>query len=200
MDHPRSRGVYTSKGRPALSASGSSPLARGLPSTGSPTAAAGRDHPRSRGVYKILTTANGRDAGSSPLARGLRAGPATQWVAGPDHPRSRGVYMQAYLGKGQPYGSSPLARGLPMCLECPATRFWIIPARAGFTTPPPGSLVAAEDHPRSRGVYPPVVVYTWPAWGSSPLARGLRLSGLNIGDGPRIIPARAGFTHRVSWP
>ena len=70
-DHPRSRGVYRTVSAGASSASGSSPLARGLrgPDTGRPLrgriipARAGftspggrarrwrRDHPRSRGVY-----------------------------------------------------------------------------------------------------------------------------------------------------
>ena len=36
--------------------------------------------------------------------------------------------------------------------------------------------------------------------GSSPLARGL-LDGLGlVGDRPRIIPARAGFTNGMRWP
>ena len=91
-DHPRSRGVYDGLRVTLNSASGSSPLARGLP-------------PRSAGM-------GGGSRGSSPLARGLRlsqrAGqrwrriiPAragftrvTRMFRGPcwDHPRSRGVY------------------------------------------------------------------------------------------------------------
>ena len=54
----------------------------------------------------------------------------------------------------------------------------IIPAHAGFTTPPPASFVASEDHPRTRGVYP----FT-PSHSPSP---------------HWIIPAHAGFTSRVS--
>ena len=54
------------------------------------------------------------------------------------------------------------------------------------------------DHPRSRGVYPRLTVAVSARWGSSPLARGLRLHG-DPEQGPlRIIPARAGFTTRTS--
>ena len=53
---------------------------------------------------------------------------------------------------------------------------------------------AAEDHPRSRGVYS----LTPSSWsqptGSSPLARGLRVAGAALVEGDGIIPARAGFT------
>ena len=52
------------------------------------------------------------------------------------------------------------------------------------------------DHPRSRGVYAPPLAVTPTAHGSSPLARGLRGGGDGRDLLPRIIPARAGFTHR----
>ena len=54
--------------------------------------------------------------------------------------------------------------------------------------------MGGQDHPRSRGVYPP---RTWPVSyerGSSPLARGLHRPGARMRGGRRIIPARAGFT------
>ena len=72
----------------------------------------------------------------------------------------------------------------------------IIPARAGFT---PGSrrrCSSCWDHPRSRGVHP---MGTWTMSGragSSPLARGSRTLGGGHEALRRIIPARAGFTHR----
>ena len=115
-----------------------------------------------------------------------------------DHPRSRGVYMPEIGCRLTAEGSSPLARGLP------AQKFWasclyrIIPARAGFTPRASRRRWLTRDHPRSRGVYPRLTVAVSARWGSSPLARGLRLHG-DPEQGPlRIIPARAGFTTRTS--
>ena len=71
----------------------------------------------------------------------------------------------------------------------------IIPARAGFTQGPLRPGPRGRDHPRSRGVYDEG---GWPKpglWGSSPLARGLPRGSPPGGGSPRIIPARAGFTH-----
>ena len=215
-DHPRSRGVYPTGRirRPRMS--GSSPLARGLPSTTTAAHASRRiiparagftpdrrlraprpgDHPRSRGVYRPADHGIMPRVGSSPLARGLRlrlgagrpvpgiiparAGftphgrAANRRVA--DHPRSRGVYAESTGAHLRRHGSSPLARGL---LHVGAL------GRRGV-----------EDHPRSRGVYCSRSSPQYGPGGSSPLARGL-LVGQGSGDTPaRIIPARAGFTHR----
>ena len=92
------------------------------------------------------------------------------------------------------WGSSPLARGLHRNRPHAHVGARIIPARAGFTSPREGRRSRTRDHPRSRGVY-----LTEPAWarrraGSSPLARGLPHVGPRQARGPRIIPARAGFT------
>ena len=113
------------------------------------------------------------EVGSSPLARGLlplwalaiillgiipaRAGFTSGssgwcWRAS-DHPRSRGVYALDYGDEAGADGSSPLARGLPAKPQAVARRIRIIPARAGFTGDPGVTEWAAEDHPRSRGVY-----------------------------------------------
>ena len=151
--------------------------------------------------------------GSSPLARGLRNGEFKTWRerriiparAGftgrrrrrrsrpPDHPRSRGVYVQ--------YPNHV------------SSATWIIPARAGFTFYGGCIEDGSEDHPRSRGVYRPigrdVLLITGSSplarglrmsnprcvcWGSSPLARGLHHGGQHLAGQGRIIPARAGFT------
>ena len=74
----------------------------------------------------------------------------------------------------------------------------IIPARAGFTQPGYPSDELFPDHPRSRGVYCDrehgIIVF----WGSSPLARGLRTTLRRSPGQSRIIPARAGFTSRLT--
>ena len=78
------------------------------------------------------------------------------------------------MAKVTVYGSSPLARGL-----------------LGWRVRPDGTV---SDHPRSRGVYVPLLS-SFSLWlGSSPLARGLRTAQAARAPGPGIIPARAGFT------
>ena len=201
-----------------IAVAGSSPLARGLrqgyplpaPPPGIIPARAGftggnrfpardqGDHPRSRGVYYGPCGDSPTVLGSSPLARGLRRRhppelrrlriiPARAGFTHPlqhegseleDHPRSRGVYGSASTPAPAMSGSSPLARGLPARPALPRRR-------------PP-------DHPRSRGVYALAdeAEYQW--GGSSPLARGLRHGHDQILRPEGIIPARAGFTVRMS--
>ena len=70
-------------------------------------------------------------------------------------------------------GSSPLARGLRVDIIVFDEAQRIIPARAGFTLPPPPPRAASADHPRSRGVYTMGDLEVGDHVGSSPLARGL---------------------------
>ena len=176
------------------------------------------DHPRSRGVYRLREGATVGEQGSSPLARGLRpplgdgrgtlriiparAGFTMYAARSPrvrqDHPRSRGVYPCRCSPAGTSGGSSPLARGLLIEFRAIGRRRWIIPARAGFTRCRPLHARRPADHPRSRGVYPTRRTRTTPSPGSSPLARGLRMSH-SLGEIiSGIIPARAGFTTSAS--
>ena len=192
-DHPRSRGVYIQAEKPVYIRHGSSPLARGLPIFD-------RDFCR---PWWII-----------PARAGFTFASAAAWPASRDHPRSRGVYTPRLPGGVSCAGSSPLARGLPLCtrpyiLTCgiiPARagftsppprrgrRHGIIPARAGFTPPPTSRPIFGTDHPRSRGVYVCGIVCVRGYVGSSPLARGLRVFCVSFQGGGRIIPARAGFT------
>ena len=114
-----------------------------------------------------------------------------------DHPRSRGVYSKSFLGAASWAGSSPLARGLPRNNIWNNPLAGIIPARAGFTGDD-GEVRDVADHPRSRGVYLVPGLFMCACQGSSPLARGLRPTGIGKPRGVRIIPARAGFTVN-SW-
>ena len=173
-----------------------------------------KDHPRSRGVY-VLTEPDGPVAcGSSPLARGLpthrvegpllrgiipaRAGftpgSCRRGVRPADYPRSRGGYPPAAAQAAAAWGSSPLARGLLRRRRWRCRQSGIIPARAGFTRPLMVSDESVRDHPRSRGVYRPRCSRARHPGGSSPLARGLRLSNEYQSRTDGIIPARAGFT------
>ena len=180
---------------------------------------AGGDHPRSRGVYASEPWKTSRSRGSSPLARGLQDGqvpvlaaqgiiPARAGFTGRrrrsqqrhrDHPRSRGVYVRDSARSESGRGSSPLARGLRDDQLVRRHVPGIIPARAGFTHRRRHPTQDARDHPRSRGVYKALAVIGAFIAGSSPLARGLLPPLGHVGVGPRIIPARAGFTRTRRW-
>ena len=152
-DHPRSRGVYSSRTRGLVGVPGSSPLARGLPAH-----RRGPHHPR-----RII-----------PARAGFTSGVCPRRPPRSDHPRSRGVYRSLVYSSSCVTGSSPLARGLPGAAPAEEVQEGIIPARAGFTAPGPWRPGRRRDHPRSRGVYPRASLSCWPIAGSSPLARGLR--------------------------
>ena len=131
-DHPRSRGVYGQEVATTDTPTGSSPLARGLPSA----------------------------TGIAPMTSWIipaRAGftvPLRDQVRPPqDHPRSRGVYLEPEVLDDGPAGSSPLARGLPAGGLGDEAAPGIIPARAGFTPTATRAPPCTADHPRSRGVY-----------------------------------------------
>ena len=158
----------------------------------------------------------GPSLGSSPLARGLRDAvdlhtlqdgiiPARAGFThkanqtngqDQDHPRSRGVYRCTVRNRPRFRGSSPLARGLPFCRVSGRWRDGIIPARAGFTWNFTFGIIRSPDHPRSRGVYDTLNGDYEQCAGSSPLARGLRVAGLDAKLQTGIIPARAGFTYK----
>ena len=96
-------------------------------------------------------------------------------------------------------GSSPLARGLPSELLTLSLAAGIIPARAGFTVSRYASSRDQPDHPRSRGVYDTPSRPCVGRGGSSPLARGLLIGFPPCQAYSGIIPARAGFTERLSY-
>ena len=174
-DHPRSRGVYTATLRACQKTRGSSPLARGLPSSGS---------------------AGGRRNGIIPARAGFTDRGGGGESSHEDHPRSRGVYQVSFPGRTGQLGSSPLARGLLGGPRRRVARARIIPARAGFTSTTAPATGRPEDHPRSRGVYVRRRPWSSGAGGSSPLARGLPIPSALPGVEAGIIPARAG----VTWP
>ena len=134
--------------------------------------------------------------GSSPLARGLQPQRGGPQQVRRIIPARAGFTVEHVLFVGIAMGSSPLARGLRHHVQHPEARPGIIPARAGFTCALDELIEMVPDHPRSRGVYAWVGSLSRPAAGSSPLARGLRLGGVVVEAGSRIIPARAGFTTR----
>ena len=156
-----------------MTATGSSPLARGLPA-----------RPRVGGAHRRII----------PARAGFTPHHGSHECDGADHPRSRGVYDWRHLMGGLVKGSSPLARGLLIGEAVTDGCARIIPARAGFTSVIMSRAATLKDHPRSRGVYGAQAVLTTNDFGSSPLARGLRRARRPPCSGSRIIPARAGFT------
>ena len=156
------------------------------------------DHPRSRGVYPSCPNGWGRRGGIIPARAGFTRSYLSTPEKAEDHPRSRGVYYVLDLLGVLGVGSSPLARGLLLAKNFRRQDVRIIPARAGFTSPPPRRRPSHWDHPRSRGVYDISGSPPGRSWGSSPLARGLPVGAGVLLEERRIIPARAGFTrHRV---
>ena len=111
-DHPRSRGVYTNPDAASAAASGSSPLARGLP-------------PRK--------PSHGGSKGIIPARAGFTLTASLSLPQVVDHPRSRGVYPAVPRSHARVPGSSPLARGLHHLRRHRLLLRRIIPARAGFT-------------------------------------------------------------------
>ena len=111
-----------------------------------------------------------------------------------DHPRACGVYTPAPRARGTARGSSPRVRGLRQGHVPQRAPLRIIPARAGFTGLRPTYPRATWDHPRACGVYKMSTLRPIPLLGSSPRVRGLPRLAAADGRGPRIIPARAGFT------
>ena len=132
--------------------------------------------------------------GAIPARAGFTGSLTTLTPRRSDHPRSRGVYAVSPSSQARRTGSSPLARGLQISAAPGFSFRGIIPARAGFTTPPSSASRATTDHPRSRGVYAGRPGGPRAASGSSPLARGLLAGGPRCCWPGRIIPARAGFT------
>ena len=149
---PLSRGIRASWSAPRPRG-GSSPLSRGIrdllrgalddrriipalagntPSSRCP-APGTSDHPRSRGEYQLDDAQLFVLGGSSPLSRGIR-----------------GRVLAASLDDR---GSSPLSRGIRGRGSFRPGRRRIIPALAGNTLGVPKSVVARQDHPRSRGEY-----------------------------------------------
>ena len=153
--------------------SGSSPLARGLPSS--------------------LRSEEG-GTGIIPARAGFTSSPQCRPSPAGDHPRSRGVYSDRHPRLRGVEGSSPLARGLPPQAAGAGGGGGIIPARAGFTDLLRARAARTQDHPRSRGVYAGIFLAPSPRVGSSPLARGLPQEIDGEAGENRIIPARAGFT------
>ena len=98
------------------------------------------------------------------------------------------------------YGSSPRVRGKVACGHWPADLRWIIPASAGQTIWQVMVFPPVPDHPRECGANKFPFGVRPSLCGSSPRVRGKLDHLVPPVRRPRIIPASAGQTLRISAP
>ena len=114
----------------------------------------------------------------------------------PDHPRACGANLPILSATAPNTGSSPRVRGKLPARPIPLDARRIIPARAGQTSVMGPPRPPSTDHPRACGANRYEARITEDGDGSSPRVRGKQLPhGVAPLEG-RIIPARAGQTHR----
>ena len=132
--------------------------------------------------------------GSSPHARGTPQPHQSHTARCPVHPRMRGEHVLSTKDNAFGCGSSPHARGTHSCtLDDMATpRF--IPACAGNTASDYFGNGSITVHPRMRGEHIYLERYWLQPGGSSPHARGTRISLMTGRPPRRFIPACAGNT------
>ena len=213
-DHPRSRGEYSRIPSAVLFAPGSSPLSRGIQISRMDCSLRPGIIPALAGNTRGVPPHRPRCAGSSPLSRGIHGDQYASGLMGRiipalagntpaqehmlystwDHPRSRGEYSMRVVTIFDTKGSSPLSRGIPASSGASCATPRIIPALAGNTDEVRGWMAELEDHPRSRGEYPPSHSPNPAKAGSSPLSRGIPISAPAARASRRIIPALAGNT------
>ncbi len=210
---PRARGARRRSPAPS-SRGGIIPASAGSTGSGGTCRARHRDHPRERGEHPPPLATSLPIFGSSPRARGARVRAAVLDLpagiipasAGStsvsssrrrstrDHPRERGEHQAMLDGLLALGGSSPRARGARLTPPEDPRGQGIIPASAGSTTPQRPDPRPSTDHPRERGEHPNTCALPDTHAGSSPRARGARLTALVLVVAARIIPASAGST------
>ena len=171
--HPRSRGENVVQPRRVARPTGSSPLTRGKPMSGSDC----------RDTRRLIPAHAGK-------TEGLAAHQPRQGA----HPRSRGENGYLPLSGHQDHGSSPLTRGKQLrVLDC-ELGWGLIPAHAGKTTWPRPAARPSAAHPRSRGENGRSDTRKDVEMGSSPLTRGKHGPARRVPRRRRLIPAHAGKT------
>ena len=176
-----------------------------------------RDHPRMRGEHAGSSRRDITGSGSSPHARGAHSGAGSgsveigiipacagstavfdhRAILGWDHPRMRGEHGLPLVRAPTPAGSSPHARGARYGSQADHQADGIIPACAGSTAHGFDGVPVERDHPRMRGEHPNGCHEHKLNLGSSPHARGARLTRGSEFASERIIPACAGSTLRI---
>ena len=113
-----------------------------------------------------------------------------------DQPRMRGEHTDKVEYVDRPNGSTPHARGTPAPNNNPNGLLRINPACAGNTSSAYQCLRACTDQPRMRGEHSAWASTGTSNCGSTPHARGTRISTLFELLQTRINPACAGNTSR----
>ena len=152
-----------------LTASGSSPLARGTLCSRQVLSCCGRFIPAGAGNTLVI---------------------ANCFPSCAVHPRWRGEHITAEQTHLSRYGSSPLARGTRINYVLHSVRARFIPAGAGNTRAPVALAALHSVHPRWRGEHFPHSRPSQCALGSSPLARGTR---------PVLMPAWSSSPVHPRW-
>ena len=117
------------------------------------------------------------------------------------HPRMRGEHATPCSTAATMFGSSPHARGTPGGFAMAGHRRRLIPACAGNTRTMPPAARRSSAHPRMRGEHSRADSARDTAGGSSPHARGTRVSVTERARVRRLIPACAGNMPGASvWP
>ena len=192
-DHPRMRGEHT----PLLSRTsrrvGSSPHARGAPSTSATWSAARGIIPACAGSTRARC-GPGPWSGDHPRMRGEHASARPPARRGWDHPRMRGEHENTEHDVMTVQGSSPHARGAHSVYLAARSLGGIIPACAGSTPRACGRSLGSRDHPRMRGEHAANNASRGGVGGSSPHARGALSLQMAEARELGIIPACAGST------
>ena len=171
---------------------GSSPLARGTRFKLGSMITMSPVHPRLRGELNSRMDDPGELIGSSPLARGTQRESPYEQLDYRFIPACAG--NSAYFVASSLFTSvHPRLRGeLILCVCYPSCFLRFIPACAGNSEKMVLSTYLRSVHPRLRGELRRGIPSPSGTSGSSPLARGTRLSSSGGRDFDRFIPACAG--------
>ena len=149
----------------------------------------GRGKPRTHGAHA-------RADGLIPARAGKTAGTGGRSPSGASHPRAGGENYREAGTQLLDAGSSPRGRGKRAPTKPPPRPTRLIPARAGKTAGTGGRSPSGASHPRAGGEnYREAGTQLLDA-GSSPRGRGKRAPTKPPPRPTRLIPARAGKTHR----
>ena len=171
--HPRRRGEHLAAGQQPSGRAGSSPQARGTPTSTSAHPCPSRFIPAGAGNTHHFCRCRSKM---------------------PVHPRRRGEHICAQIVRVWRAGSSPQARGTP-CGDISnliGRRF--IPAGAGNTPAQQSARLLRQVHPRRRGEHASDTNIGSATYGSSPQARGTHLVRSVHARRCGFIPAGAGNT------